>query len=214
MKILNIVISLGIVLILFSCNESDDVGPIITMNGNDTVQHVLNEIYFDEGAIAVDETDGNVSNNIYVDNLVDENLLGEYTVTYNVIDKAGNEAKPAVRTVFVYNQGDIYIGDYLLIETQTFPDPETCQYEVVTWVDSTLNYRITFNTFACDEGFEVFADVYDSVLIMPFQLLEDSLISMSVQGSGAITDSTISIGYTLKSNDTTSLWEAEFVRLK
>ncbi len=214
MRIINTLISFGILLIIFSCNESDDIGPVITMNGTDTVFHVLNEIYFDEGAVAVDETDGNVTNNIYVDNLVDENLLGEYTVTYNVIDKAGNEAKPAVRTVFVINLGDIYIDNYTLTETQTFPNQESCQYNVFTWVDSTLNWRLTFNTFACDAGFEVFADIYDSVLIMPFQLLEDSLISMSVQGSGAITDSTISIEYTLKLNDITSLWEAEFERLK
>ncbi len=110
---------------IFSCNEADDVGPIITMNGSDSVRHVLNTIYIDQGATATDETDGNVTDNIYVDNLVNENLVGVYTVTYKVIDEAGNEAKEAVRRVYVYNEGEIYNGYYTLTEIKTFPDQGT-----------------------------------------------------------------------------------------
>jgi len=212
MKTLNIFLSLIIMLIVISCNEADNVGPIITMTGDETVQHVLNEIYIDQGAEAVDETDGNVTNNIYVDNQVNENIIGEYTVTYNVIDEAGNEAKPAVRTVIVYNQGDIYAGNYNLTEIKTYPDQGTCQNDVYTWVDSVWNYRITFEKFTCMAEINVIADVYDSVVILPFQLYEDSLTSLSVQGSGTINDSVIFIEYTLKYGNSTELWEAEFLK--
>jgi len=214
MKTLNIFLSLIIMLIVFSCNEADNVGPIITMTGDETVQHVLNEIYIDQGAEAVDETDGNVTNNIYVDNQVDENLIGEYTVTYNVIDEAGNEANPAVRTVIVYNQGDVYNGNYNLTEIKIPPDQETCTNDVFTWVDSSWNYRITFDKFTCMAGIKVFADIYDTLVIMPFQLYEDSLISLSVQGSGFINDSIVFIEYQLKHDNSTEYWEAEFLKLE
>jgi len=214
MKLFNTIFFLGVLLLIFSCNETDDVGPIITMNGSDSVRHVLNTIYVDEGATATDETDGNVTDNIYVDNQVNENLVGVYSVIYKVIDEAGNEAKEAVREVHVYNEGETYNGNYNLTEIKSPDQDTTCQYDIYTWIDSTVNHRLTFDNFACDAGFNVYADVYDSIVEMPLQLLEDSLISFSVQGNGSINDSVILIDYILKSGDQTTYWEAEFLWLE
>ncbi len=93
-----------VIIIVVSCNKTDDTPPIIFMNGADTLFHVLNQPYDDEGATATDETDGNITYNIYVDNPVNVDKVGWYTVTYKVIDEAGNEAAPATRDVFVYNE--------------------------------------------------------------------------------------------------------------
>ncbi len=91
--------------ILFACQKNDDVPPILTLNGQDSLSTILNSVYNDAGATATDETDGNISSNIYIDNQVNEDKIGEYTVTYHVVDQAGNEANPITRWVSVYNEG-------------------------------------------------------------------------------------------------------------
>ncbi len=206
-------IAIVVLLIVVSCNKTDDTPPIIFMNGADTLVHILNQPYIDEGATATDETDGNITYNIYVDNQVDENKVGWYTVTYTVIDEAGNEAAPATRDVFILNEAYTYIDNYQLTEIQQYPDQNTCQYDITTWIDSTVNYRIVFNNFAC--GFEqpVLADVSGEYLLIPFQIIEDSLSSFVIQGSGSITDTLMLLDYTLKNDSIITLWEAKIIRL-
>ena len=199
---------------LSSCQENDDIPPIITMNGADTVYHELNEVYNDDGAIATDETDGNMTNNIFVDNQVNQDRIGEYSVTYSVVDKAGNEAPPAVRVVFVYNAGIIYYGDQEASDNEVYPGQESCIYPSYIWVDSTVNNRLVFLDFACSSKREVFADVYDSIIVMPFQLIQDSLINMSLQGAGYINDSVVYFEYTKIDSIKTSYWNVTFNRVK
>ena len=206
-------IFVGLIFIMFSCQENDDVPPVITLTGADSVTHVLNELYIDQGATAIDETDGNISSNIYIDNQVDENKLGKYWVTYKAVDEAGNEALPVSRYVRVINLGWIYMGNYLLTENQVCPNQETCQYQVITTTDSTINFRLLFNTMVCDFGQEVYADVYDATILLPYQLIQDSVSSMYLQGNGTINDSVIFIEYTKTTDTSTSLWNAEFIKL-
>lgn len=208
-------ILLAIIIGFISCNKTDDVPPIIFMNGADTLVQILNQPYVDEGATATDETDGNITYNIYVDNPVDENKVGWYTITYTVIDEAGNEAAPATRDVFVLNEAYTYsypTNIYQLTETQQFPDQTNCQYNITTGIDSTINYRIVFNDFACGFGQPVVADVSGEYILIPFQIIEDSLSSFVIQGSGSITDTLMLLDYTLKSDSITTLWDAELKR--
>ena len=175
---------------------------------------ILNSVYNDAGATATDETDGNISSNIYIDNQVNEDKIGEYTVTYQVVDQAGNEANPITRWVSVYNEGYIYSGNYSLKETRVYPSNAVCQYDIATNVDSTINFGLIFSSFACDFGVPVFAQVSDTTIILPYQVMADSLTSLSLQGHGYINDSLIYIDYTLTKNDSTELWNATFERLK
>lgn len=211
----NFIIGIFLIVItgIISCNKTDNAPPIIFMNGADTVIQVLNQPYIDDGATATDETDGNITHNIYTENLVDENKLGWYTVTYKVVDEAGNEAAPVKRAVSVYNEADIYEDDYRLTEIQQFPNQETCSYNIETTADSTVNFRIVFSDFACNFGQQVYADVYDSLLLIPFQIIADSLSSMGIQGSGSISDTLMQLDYTLKNDTITTLWKAEFIKL-
>ena len=208
-----IITAILLIIVVMSCNKTDDTPPIIFMSGADTLVHILNQPYVDEGATATDETDGNITHNIYVDNQVDENKVGWYTVTYKVIDEAGNEAAPATRDVFILNEAYTYIDNYQLTETQQFPDQNVCNYDIITWIDSTVNYRIVFNNFACGFGQSVFADVSGEYLLIPFQIIEDSLTSIVIQGSGSISDTLMIFDYTLKNDSITTLWEAEIIRL-
>lgn len=79
----------------------DTTPPVITLNGPDTI--VLEagvEAYIELGAIANDETDGNVPVLIGGDT-VDASTVGTYIVTYDAVDAAGNQAERVERTVIV-----------------------------------------------------------------------------------------------------------------
>jgi hypothetical protein len=74
--------------------------PTITLLGDATVTIMVGDTYTDAGATASDPQDGDITDQIFVDNPVDANTVGTYTVTYTVQDSAGNPAE-AQRTVIV-----------------------------------------------------------------------------------------------------------------
>jgi hypothetical protein len=79
----------------------DAVPPVISLNGNASVNVPAGTAYTDAGASATDNIDGDVSRNIVVNNPVNSAVVGAYTVTYNVQDFAGNDAVQVTRTVSV-----------------------------------------------------------------------------------------------------------------
>ncbi len=80
----------------------DTEGPIITLIG-DTVQDVKKGTpYVEYNATAEDAYDGNVTDDIVIDDsLVDTDTEGDYNVTYNVDDSLGNPADEVIRVVHV-----------------------------------------------------------------------------------------------------------------
>ncbi|MEE9310391.1 MAG: immunoglobulin-like domain-containing protein, partial [Cocleimonas sp.] len=81
--------------------DVDDTAPVITLVGADVSQE-LGTAYTDAGATAVDNTDGDKTNDIVVaGDTVDVNTAGTYTITYNVADDAGNNAVEVTRTVTI-----------------------------------------------------------------------------------------------------------------
>jgi hypothetical protein len=84
--------------------------PIITLVGDDPVTIEVGTTYTDAGATATDSTDGDISANISIDaTAVNVNTVGNYTVTYNVSDAAGNAAIQVTRTVNVTADADTTI---------------------------------------------------------------------------------------------------------
>lgn len=81
--------------------KADDVAPVITMNGADSVYIEVHTPYVDDKANAVDNIEGNITPDIITDNQVDTSQTGVYVVTYNVTDGSGNRAVPRTRFVFV-----------------------------------------------------------------------------------------------------------------
>ena len=57
--------------------------------------------YADAGATALDDIDGDITDQIIVLNPVDTVAVGSYNVTYNVKDEGGNSATEVVRKVMV-----------------------------------------------------------------------------------------------------------------
>lgn len=75
--------------------------PVITLLGSNPVTIEVGSIYTDAGATALDDIDGNITDQIVVLNSVDNMTVGTYTVTYDVNDSSGNPAVQVVRTVDV-----------------------------------------------------------------------------------------------------------------
>ena len=203
-----------LIVVFFSCRKVDDTPPIINMKPPDTLAQVLNKPYVDPGATATDEADGNITNNIYIQNDVDVNKVGKYTVVYSVVDKQGNEAAPKTRWVFVYNQAWSYAGYYNTLETEVYPSQNTNEYVARIAADSLLNYRINISSFSGDTLISVYGDIKDTVLIIPFQKVGGDTATTSFQGSGIINDTVISLQYTKIDSTGTSLWNAVFTRSK
>ena len=79
----------------------DTTAPVITLLGNNPENVYVNSTYTDAGATAMDNVDGNITENILVTGSVNTAVIGSYTLTYNVSDSAGNPATPVTRTVNV-----------------------------------------------------------------------------------------------------------------
>ncbi len=79
----------------------DLIKPVISLIGNAIINFERGLSYFDVGATANDNIDGDITTNIVTVNPVDGNVAGVYIVTYDVDDAAGNSAVQVIRTVNV-----------------------------------------------------------------------------------------------------------------
>jgi len=79
----------------------DTTPPVITLVGSSTVSVLLNDTYTDLGATALDDTDGDITANIIINNPVNTSATSTYTVTYDVADDSGNQAARVSRAVIV-----------------------------------------------------------------------------------------------------------------
>ena len=83
-------------------NVTDTTAPVITLVGDAVVDLSVGDTYSESGATATDNIDGDISANIVIGgDTVDTNSAGQYIVTYNVSDAAGNTATEVTRTVNV-----------------------------------------------------------------------------------------------------------------
>ncbi|NVJ61580.1 MAG: collagenase [Gammaproteobacteria bacterium] len=98
---------------------TDLEAPVITLKGQASITITLGDTFVDPGATATDNNDGDLSESIIVTGIVDTNVTGEYILTYQVSDDAGNAASPVTRTVIVKAKkksgGSIYYTLVLLL---------------------------------------------------------------------------------------------------
>lgn len=79
----------------------DNTPPVITLLGDNPLTLEQGAPYQEPGYTATDNVDGDVRNRVRVIGVVDITQPGQYTLTYLVSDRAGNEAAPAQRIVEV-----------------------------------------------------------------------------------------------------------------
>lgn len=87
----------------------DNVKPEITLKGDNEVNIFLNQEYIEDGYVAIDNYDGNITNKVSVSNNI-KNEVGKYQITYNITDKSGNTSS-VIRTINILlnNKGIIYL---------------------------------------------------------------------------------------------------------
>lgn len=89
---------------------TDEVAPVINLNGNKNVYINTGNEYQDEGATAIDEKDRDVSSTLEVEGNVDTSKTGLYIVTYKATDNSGNIATNE-RFVAVSEPGKVIAQD-------------------------------------------------------------------------------------------------------
>ncbi len=83
----------------------DEVAPVITLKGEQSVTVKVGENYEDAGATAHDDVDGDITQSIEITGLIITGTPGVYTLTFKVKDKSGNAAASVVRTIKVVELG-------------------------------------------------------------------------------------------------------------
>lgn len=94
-------------------NIIDNTKPIITIMGDSPATFTRGDSYIEYGAVAIDNVDtaADISSRIVIDRSdVNMDVPGEYIVTYNVTDNAGNTAVQAERKVTVKPHAVVAIG--------------------------------------------------------------------------------------------------------
>ena len=79
----------------------DETAPVITLLGDASISKEAGQPFVDPGATAADDLDGDLTDDIVVGSDLDVNTIGTYTVTYDVMDAAGNAATQVTRTITV-----------------------------------------------------------------------------------------------------------------
>lgn len=93
----------------------DKVAPVISLKGSSKVIVNLNSIYEEEGYVANDNVDGDLTEKVNVENNVDYSKVGSYFIKYSCRDSSSNFTE-ALRTVEVTeNIGITYIKGILLV---------------------------------------------------------------------------------------------------
>jgi RHS repeat-associated protein len=80
---------------------TDTTVPTLTLTGTATVAVEAGSSYTDAGTTATDLVDGDISASVITTGAVDISIPGDYLLTYNVSDAAGNAALAVTRTVTV-----------------------------------------------------------------------------------------------------------------
>jgi hypothetical protein len=79
----------------------DTTPPVITLSGSTPIDVEYLSTYTDAGATASDNYDGDITTGIITVNPVNTNILGTYTVTYDITDAHGNTGIQVTRIVHV-----------------------------------------------------------------------------------------------------------------
>src|SRR5699024_12232480 len=75
----------------------DDEAPVITLNDDTPIELEVGETYEEPGATAEDKVDGDITDDIEITREVNNNKVGDYTITYTVSDAAGHENVKALK---------------------------------------------------------------------------------------------------------------------
>lgn len=82
----------------------DNVPPVITLLGDNPLTVVQGQPFVEPGFTAIDDVDGDITGNVVVTGSVDTSTAGDYSLNYDVMDGAGNQAITRTRIIQVIAQ--------------------------------------------------------------------------------------------------------------
>jgi PGF-pre-PGF domain-containing protein len=137
----------------------DTTAPSITVNGINPITIHRGDVYTDAGASAIDTVDGDITKNILVNNSVNSDIVGTYTVTYDVNDSAGNNAQQTrtVNVIPVILNITSYSPNSLQIEE---PAPSHVKFGITTNQPANIIWRL--DGVSTPGGQSVTQDFYDT----------------------------------------------------
>jgi hypothetical protein len=83
----------------------DTTAPELSLIGAADIALPAGAEYIDEGATAMDDIDGDITDTIVISGGVNTTVVGTYTITYTVSDRASNASQVSRRVVVGVNQG-------------------------------------------------------------------------------------------------------------
>lgn len=95
----------------------DNEKPVITLQGDNEITLNYGSKYIEQGAIAIDNYDGDITKNLIIKNLVKTDKPGKYEVEYKVSDSSENKSK-ITRIVIVKEKDEKVIKQEPIIETK------------------------------------------------------------------------------------------------
>ncbi|MDB4016233.1 BspA family leucine-rich repeat surface protein [Flavobacteriaceae bacterium] len=107
-----------------------DLPPTITLTGSSTITLLVGDTYIEDGCVATDNEDGDITSSITTSGTVDTSIAGTYTVVYSVTDSSDNSAS-VLREVVVNTPPDTTAPSITLTGSstinltvgETFTDP-------------------------------------------------------------------------------------------
>ncbi|MCH5375147.1 MAG: DUF5011 domain-containing protein, partial [Planctomycetes bacterium] len=129
----------------------DEEPPILTLTGDALVELTVGTPFTDPGATAVDNLDGDLSDQIITEGTVNTSLAGTYAIIYRVSDLAGNVASAERRVVV----------------TEPPPPPDTTPPEITLVGDNPLNIETgsPYTEYGATATDDVDGDLTESVEI-------------------------------------------------
>lgn len=95
-------------------NVVDQEKPVITLNGDKTTYLFKDDEYIDDGAKALDNYDGDITESIIIENNINNKKNGEYEVIYKVKDNSGNEESVIRKVIVTNNKNKIKINNPMI----------------------------------------------------------------------------------------------------
>jgi hypothetical protein len=186
-KLLLPVLFLGAGALFFAgCGTDDLSAPVITIDGDNPLIIDLGGTYTEMGAIATDNEDGDISASIVADaSGVNTAKVGKYTVTYSVVDEAGNNGT-AERNVWVRATAEDYEGFFTVTESCA---GSIAPYEIeIQKINATTLRVINIGDYTAGAtvlDMEMSGDLYDQLSIAD---ADDTDPSLFVTASGELTN--------------------------
>ena len=182
------IILAGLPLLFSSCRKPDETAPQVTLNGGNVLLFI-GGTYSDQGAVATDNKDGDLTSRIEVTNLVNTTQAGSYTVHYSVTDNAGNEGK-ADRTVIIKNTAFSFGGSYA-VKDSIWGGAVTLYFDSII-VSNSVNDRLFTTRFANHIYGTVYMDLVSSgtMITVPSQAINcgtpNDLRTFSTPSNGTV----------------------------